>query len=156
MSRECSRNRKSTGSVESAIKDAIVTLNEIPGSTFSSVLDFVKIARRGTSKEVLLSVMKRMRKKRQLIQIKYWFRLPQKPVSKGDPHYHRVLPIPIPVASIDKTIGSRVQKRYKKVANETEQHTAATSSNSNDVDERRIHDEKKDVHGKSRQMKRRK
>ncbi len=123
-----SKSTKSKGSIEVLVKDALISLSETPGSTFNSILDYLKIKYKEITKSKVLAAMKKMRKKGKLIQIKYWFRLAPKQVSIELKKHSNVLPIPIPVVNYKTTIGSRVRKKYRKNTAESEP-TPPTSLN---------------------------
>ena len=81
MKKKANNNAKSHPSIEAIIKQTIVLLKEIPGSTLNSIAEYIKGKWNNIGKEAVLEAMKKMRRKEQLIQIKCYFRVPNKVIK---------------------------------------------------------------------------
>eukprot|EP00826_Nyctotherus_ovalis_P055870 TRINITY_DN7469_c0_g1_i11.p1 TRINITY_DN7469_c0_g1~~TRINITY_DN7469_c0_g1_i11.p1 ORF type:complete len:150 (+),score=42.49 TRINITY_DN7469_c0_g1_i11:236-685(+) len=73
--------QKASSSTQTLIKQSIAALKEMPGSTFNSILEYIKGKWGNVRREEVLDTMKRMRRTGELIQIKYYFRTPRKEVK---------------------------------------------------------------------------
>ena len=122
-------------SYETMIKNAIIALREVPGSTFSSIQNYILTHWKGIDKNNVLMCMKRMRKNEQLLQIKYWFKLSAKELAKEYKHID-IIPIPIPLkVYTNDSIASRIKKRIVSKGNETESATATASMSSSSCED---------------------
>eukprot|EP00826_Nyctotherus_ovalis_P013922 TRINITY_DN13832_c0_g1_i1.p1 TRINITY_DN13832_c0_g1~~TRINITY_DN13832_c0_g1_i1.p1 ORF type:complete len:138 (-),score=28.75 TRINITY_DN13832_c0_g1_i1:39-452(-) len=81
MEQRLKNKQKSQSSVEALIKQAIISLKETPGPTFTSIAEHIKGKQRNVGRKEVLEAMKKMRKAGQVVQIKCYFRIPAKEIK---------------------------------------------------------------------------
>ena len=78
MEKEPKSGKDSYYSMESLIKEAITSLNQMPGSTFNEIHKYIQRKTNDANKDTVINAMKKMRKTGLIIQMKCYFRLPYK------------------------------------------------------------------------------
>ena len=95
-------------SIESMIKEAIISLSESPGSTLNSISEHIKGNSAKFLKSEVLEGMKKMRKTGMIIQIKCYFRLPHKELNQEI--RRRKAKAKFAIAQLNSTIEGRVKE----------------------------------------------
>ena len=125
--------QKVSSSIESMIKNALITLKENHGSSMHSIKEYVEEMWGKSASNGVLEIMKKMRREGRLIQIKYCFKLSNKEISK-ELKEHKQLIIP---PSFKTTISDRVRKRHSEKTDESENSFYSSSSNNSEKGERK-------------------